>query len=48
MSSNYHDYSFSDDLVYTHIKNLKKKLEKAGSEDYIKNVYGVGYKFIDS
>jgi DNA-binding response OmpR family regulator len=48
MSSNYHDYSFSDDLVYTHIKNLKKKLEKAESEDYIKNVYGVGYKFIDS
>ena len=26
MSSNYIDYGFSDDLVYTHIKNLKKKL----------------------
>ena len=25
MSSNYDDYGFSDDLVYTHIKNLKKK-----------------------
>jgi DNA-binding response OmpR family regulator len=45
MSSNYHDYSFSDDLVYTHIKNLKKKLEKSGCSDYIKNIYGVGYKF---
>lgn len=45
MSSNYHDYSFSDDLVYTHIKNLKKKLEKYGCSDYIKNIYGVGYKF---
>ncbi len=45
MSSNYNDYGFSDDMVYTHIKNLKKKLEKKGCPDYIKNVYGVGYKF---
>ena len=45
MSSNYDDYGFSDDLVYTHIKNLKKKMASSGSAEYIKNVYGIGYKF---
>ncbi len=33
------------DFVYAHIKNLKKKLGKAGSEDYIATVYGLGYKW---
>ncbi len=33
------------DFIYAHIKNLKKKLAAAGSEDYIKAVYGMGYKF---
>lgn len=33
------------DFVYSHIKNLKKKLAEAGSSDFIKTVYGVGYKF---
>lgn len=33
------------DFIYTHIKNLKRKLSEAGSEDYIKTVYGLGYKF---
>ncbi|GAC1430308.1 MAG: response regulator transcription factor [Chitinophagaceae bacterium] len=33
------------DFIYAHIKNLKKKLTAAGSEDYIKAVYGMGYKF---
>lgn len=46
MSSKYFDYGFSNDVIYGHIKNLKKKLEKAGAPEYIKNVYGVGYKFI--
>jgi len=46
MSSNYIDYGFSDDLVYTHIKNLKKKLSSLGCRDYIKNIYGIGYKFV--
>lgn len=35
----------SFDQVYTHIKNLRKKLLQAGCMDYIKTVYGVGYKF---
>lgn len=46
MSSNYDDYGFSDDLLYTHIKNLKKKLAVSGCTEYIKNVYGIGYKFL--
>lgn len=33
------------DFIYAHIKNLKKKLATAGSEDYIKAVYGMGYRF---
>lgn len=33
------------DFLYAHMKNLKKKLAAAGSEDYIKAIYGMGYKF---
>lgn len=33
------------DFIYSHMKNLKKKLTEMGSEDYIKTVYGLGYKF---
>jgi len=33
------------DFIYAHIKNLKKKIFKAGSDDYLKSVYGMGYKF---
>lgn len=33
------------DFVYVHIKNLKKKLTDAGCENYLKNLYGTGYKW---
>jgi DNA-binding response OmpR family regulator len=33
------------DFVYTHIKNLRKKITDSGGGDYIRSVYGVGYKF---
>ncbi len=33
------------DFIYSHIKNLKKKLSESGCEDYIRTVYGLGYKF---
>ncbi|MCX2453954.1 response regulator transcription factor [Pedobacter sp. PLR] len=39
------DLSDDFDFIYTHIKNLRKKLIEAGSKDYIKSMYGVGYKF---
>lgn len=32
-------------FVYAHVKNLKKKLSEAGCDDYIKTVYGLGYKW---
>ena len=39
------DANGSFDFIYTHIKNLRKKLLDAGGHDYIKSVYGMGYKF---
>lgn len=38
----------SEDIVYTHIKNLKKKLSEAGFSGTVKSMYGVGYKLISS
>lgn len=38
----------SFDFIYSHIKNLRKKIVTAGGEDYLKTVYGVGYKFAES
>jgi DNA-binding response OmpR family regulator len=33
------------DFIYTHIKNLRKKLMDKGCPDYLRSIYGVGYKF---
>ena len=33
------------DFIYSHVKNLRKKLNDHGANDYLKAVYGVGYKF---
>ncbi len=41
------EYSDNFDFIYTHINNLRKKIMKAGGEDYIRSVYGIGYKFTD-
>lgn len=38
----------SFDFVYTHVKNLRKKIMAAGGSNYIKCIYGFGYKFTDS
>jgi DNA-binding response OmpR family regulator len=35
----------SFDVIYSHVKNLRRKLMDAGVPDYIKSVHGVGYKF---
>lgn len=45
LSGDMADMLDNHDFVYAHIKNLKKKLGMAGSEDYIKTVYGLGYKW---
>jgi DNA-binding response OmpR family regulator len=47
LSGDMADMLDNHDFVYAHIKNLKKKLKKAGSELYIKTVYGLGYKWTD-
>lgn len=40
-----YDMTGNLDFIYTHIKNLRKKLMDAGDADYIKSIYGMGYKF---
>jgi DNA-binding response OmpR family regulator len=35
----------SFDFIYTHIKNLRRKLLEKGCADYIQTIYGMGYKF---
>lgn len=42
------DIAGNYDFIYTHIKNLRKKLVKAGAQDYIRSVYGTGYRFAAS
>ncbi len=39
------DQSDSFDFIYTHIKNLRKKMLDKGGEDYIKTIYSIGYNF---
>jgi DNA-binding response OmpR family regulator len=38
----------SFDFVYTHVKNLRKKIVSAQGRNYIKCIYGFGYKFVDN
>jgi len=39
------DMADNFDFIYSHIKNIRKKLVEAGSRDYIQAAYGMGYKF---
>lgn len=39
------DFPASYDFIYSHIKNLRKKMLQAGSDDCIRSIYGAGYKF---
>jgi DNA-binding response OmpR family regulator len=38
----------SPEIIRTHIKNLRKKLEHDGKPPIIETVYGVGYKVVDT
>lgn len=42
------DLSDNFDFIYSHIKNVRKKLIDAGCKDYIQSTYGMGYKFADA
>ena len=39
------DVSDDFDFIYTHVKNLRKKLLEGDSQDYLRSLYGIGYKF---
>ena len=45
LSGDMADMLDNHDFIYAHIKNLKKKLSQAGCGDYIKTIYGLGYKW---
>jgi len=38
------DDRFSLDFINSHMKNIRKKLDKAGAPNMIQTIYGVGYK----
>jgi len=38
------DSADSFDFIYTHFKNLRRKLGEQGADDYIQTVYGLGYR----
>ena len=41
----YADVSYTYDFLYSHIKNIRKKILEKGGNDCIQSVYGIGYKF---
>jgi len=45
LSGDFADMLDNHDFVYAHIKNLKKKFSEAGCDNYLKTVYGTGYKW---
>lgn len=45
LSGDFADMLDNHDFVYAHIKNLKKKLNEVGCKNYLKTVYGTGYKW---
>ncbi len=42
----YMEDAASFDFIYAHVKNLRRKLQEAECGDYLKTIYGIGYKFI--
>lgn len=45
LSGDIADMFDSHDYIYAHIKNLKRKLQDAGCTNYLKTLYGTGYKW---
>jgi len=41
------DMSDNFDFIYTHLNNIRRKIRLAGGNDYIKTLYGLGYKLTD-
>ena len=47
LSGDMADMLDNHDFVYAHIKNLKAKLNRAGLQQTIKTLYGMGYKWVE-
>ena len=45
LSGDFADMLDNHDFVYAHVKNLKKKLAEGGIDQFLKTVYGTGYKW---
>lgn len=45
LSGDIADMLDNHDFVYAHIKNMKRKLTDAGCGNYLKTIYGTGYKW---
>ncbi|MCB0704144.1 MAG: response regulator transcription factor [Saprospiraceae bacterium] len=45
LSGDFADMFDNHDFVYAHVKNLKRKLKESAYGDYIKTIYGTGYKW---
>jgi len=45
LSGDFADMLDNYDFIYGHIKNLKKKLGEFGADNYVKTIYGAGYKW---
>ncbi len=41
------DLADNFDFIYTHLNNIRRKIKSKGGSDYIKTIYGMGYKFTD-
>ncbi len=41
------DLADNFDFIYTHLNNIRRKIKTKGGNDYIKTIYGMGYKFTD-
>ena len=39
------DFLGDMDFIYTHIRNIRKKIKDCGGRDYIKTIYRLGYKW---
>jgi DNA-binding response OmpR family regulator len=38
-------YADNYDFIYSHIKNIRKKIDQKNGRNYLNNIYGIGYKF---
>lgn len=40
-------YYGDDKTINTHVSNIRKKIKQVASEEYIKTIWGIGFKMAD-